>query len=55
MALIGQADLEKKFSEKGGHIHVYSPGAGVDNPLGSIFFNNTFNQSIKSFAASFPH
>ena len=30
--LIGQAVLEKTF-EYFGHIHVYSPGAGADNPL----------------------
>ena len=37
LVLIGQAVLEKMF-ENDGHIHVnYSPGAGVDNPQGSIF------------------
>ena len=46
LALIGQTDLEKKIFVNGGHIHVYSPGAGADNPLGSIFFINTFIQSI---------
>ena len=42
LALIGQAVLEKKIVENGGHIHVYSPGAGADKPLGSIYFINTF-------------
>ena len=37
MALIGQVVLEKKIFENGGHIHVYSPGAGADNPWGQIF------------------
>ena len=36
-----------------GHIHVYSPGAGADNPLGSKIFINSIIQSIYSFAASF--
>ena len=52
-------DLPSGFREKalqnGGHMHVYSPGAGADNPLGSNLFINTFTQSIVSFAASFPH
>ena len=30
--------VEKTF-KNGGHIQVYSPGAGADNPLGSIFFH----------------
>ena len=30
--------MEKLF-ENGDHIHVYSPGAGADNPLGSILFH----------------
>ena len=40
MALIGQvvSDSEKMF-ENNGHIHVYSPGAGADNPLGSNSFH----------------
>ena len=54
LALIGQGVLEKKIFENGGHIHVYSSGAGADNPLGSNFFINTFSQSIESFAACFP-
>ena len=33
-ALIDQVVLQMKRFENGGHIiHVYSPGAGVDNPL----------------------
>ena len=34
LALIYQAVLEKEIFENGCHIHVYSPGAGADNPLG---------------------
>ena len=34
---IGQAFSEKMF-EYYGHIHVYSPGAGADNPLGPNYF-----------------
>ena len=34
--LIGQVISEKMF-ENNGYIHVYSPGAGADNPLGSNF------------------
>ena len=41
--------------ENNGHVHVYSPGAGADNPLGSIFFKNINLLLIKPFAASFPH
>ena len=53
--IIGQAVLEKKIFEKGGHKHVYSLGAGADNPLGSNLIIYTIIQSIKPFAASFPH
>ena len=35
-------------------MHVYSPWAGTDSPLGSNFFINTFIESIESFAANFP-
>ena len=45
LALIGQAVSEKIFAN-GGHIHVYSPGAGADYPLGSIVFINTFTLAI---------
>ena len=36
--LIGQAVSEKMF-EYYGHTHVYSPGAGADNPLGPKYFH----------------
>ena len=49
-----EAVSEKKRFENIGHIHVFSPRAGSDNPLGSIFLINSILQSIKSFAASFP-
>ena len=35
--LIGRAVLEKKILENGGHVHLYNPGAGADNPLVSFF------------------
>ena len=34
----------------GGHIHVYSSGAGAEGD----FFINTFSESIESFAVGFP-
>ena len=34
LALIGHGFFEKKSFENIGHIHVYNPGAGADNPLG---------------------
>ena len=37
-ALIGQAVSEKMF-EYFGHMHVYSPGAGTDKPLGPKYFH----------------
>ena len=40
--------------ENNGYIHVYSPGTGADNTLGSNVFIYSIIQSIKSFAASFP-
>ena len=40
--------------ENNGYIHVYSPGAGADSPLGSNVFMNSIIQSILAFAASFP-
>ena len=40
LALIGQAVSEKMF-ENNGYIHVYSPGAGADNPLVSNIFINS--------------
>ena len=36
---VGQAVSVEKMFEIGGHIQVYSPGAGADNPLGSNFFH----------------
>ena len=36
VALIGQEVIEKMFKNNG-HIHVSSPGAGADHPLGSMF------------------
>ena len=30
-----------KMFENNGYVHVYSPGTGSDNPLGSIFFMNS--------------
>ena len=57
--LIGQVVSEKMF-ETNGHINVYSPRAGVDNPLGLNFFHEhrysvnlviccKFSQQISSF------
>ena len=34
----GRAVSEKNMFEFYGHIHVYSPGAGADNPLGPKYF-----------------
>ena len=34
MKLIGQVVSEKKMFENKGHVHVYSPGTGANNPLG---------------------
>ena len=56
LALFGQAFSEKKIFENNGHAHVYSPRAGVDNPLGSnvfYFFKNINRLLIRSFASSF--
>ena len=36
-ALIGRAVLEKMF-ENDSHLHLYSPGAGTDNPWGQNVF-----------------
>ena len=36
--LAGQLVSEKKAFENNGHKHVYSPGAGADNSLGSNLF-----------------
>ena len=42
MALIDQAVSVEKMFENDGHINVYSPGAGEDNPLGSNIFSLTY-------------
>ena len=39
LALIGLAVSEKKMFEYYGHIHVYSPGAGADNPPAAKIFH----------------
>ena len=39
LALIDQTVSVELF-ENGGHIHVYSPGAGADNPPGVNFLND---------------
>ena len=39
LALIGQAVSEKKMLEYFVHIHVYSPGAGADNPMDPKIFS----------------
>ena len=36
MNLIGKSVADQVF-ENNGNIHLYSPGAGTDNPLGSYF------------------
>ena len=41
-----QAVSEKKMFENNSYVHVYSPGAGGDNPLGQIFFINSIIQLI---------
>ena len=45
---IDQAVSEKKVFKNNGHLHVYSPGAGADNPLhlGSNVFIYSIIQSI---------
>ena len=42
MALIDQAVSVEKIFENGGHINVYSPGAGEDNPPGVKYFSLTY-------------
>ena len=46
LGLIGQSVLEEKMFENNGYVHVFSPGAGADNPMGSFFFINSIIQSI---------
>ena len=55
MSLIGQSVLEENTFPNGGNIHVFSPGTGADNSLGSNIFINTSIQSIQSFVVSFPN
>ena len=50
-ALICQV-VSEKMLENNGHIRLYSPGAGTDNPLGSFFININC-LLIWSFPASF--
>ena len=38
LALIDQVVSKTKMFENNSHIHVYSPGAGADNPWGSNLF-----------------
>ena len=38
-------DWPSSFREDYGHIHVYSPGAGPDNPLGPKYFHK-HNSSV---------
>ena len=67
LALIGQSVTEKKIFDYYGNIHVYFPGVGEDQPLGSNVFHNhksSVNSPIpfKFFSANdiliidkFPH
>ena len=41
LTLIGQVVSEEKMFEYYGNIHVYCPGVGADEPLGSIFFSES--------------
>ena len=36
-----RAVSEEKIFENNGYVHIYSTGAGADNPLGSICFSLT--------------
>ena len=49
----GEAVSEKKMFENNDHIHVYNPGAGEDNSLGTSFVKNINFLSSWSFTASF--
>ena len=46
---------EKKVFEYYGHIHVYSPGAGADNPPGAKISVNINLLSICLFPVNFTH
>ena len=54
MALIGKAVLVEMFAN-GSHIHVFSPGAGVDNPLGSNIFHQQYYLVNSALCCMFPH
>ena len=51
--LIGRAVSEKMF-ENYGQIHVYSPGAGADNPLVSFFFHKYKSSVHLHTPSNFP-
>ena len=52
LALFRQAVSEEKMFEYYGNIHVYCPGVGADEPLGSTFFFRIINiQSYCPFPA----
>ena len=43
LALISQAVLEQKTFQYHDNLHVYSPGAGADNPQGGKIFSININ------------
>ena len=50
--IIGLLVLEKK----NGHIYVYSPGAGADNPLGTFFCQkHEFSIKLDIYCKFFPN
>ena len=52
LALIGQAVSEAMMFEYYCNVHVYCPGLGADEPLGSDLFSESFNiQSYCPFHA----
>ena len=51
LALIGQPVSEEMMFEYYGYIHVYCPGVGADEPLGSNFFRIINIQSYCPFSA----
>ena len=65
LALIGQAVSEEQTFEYSEDIHVYCPGVGAHEPLGSIFFTESLIFSptahflqdfhFKCHFKSFPH
>ena len=46
LALIGHVVSEIKIFEYNGYVHVYSPLAGADKPLGSILFSKYYKCSV---------